>query len=132
MASLFLLCWQITLKPKNELNNFLFFFAFKMTGQSLKLWEFLTDQVSNTFGWSPRTERYFAPYIYLSALTTSNVLATMNFVRCTSQIFKNNDDYLNDKKHLLLFQDGSLVKKYTFVSLRIISLLKVGQKEQFF
>ena len=80
----------------------------------------------------PEDGALFRPLYLFSALTTSNVLATMNFVRCTSQIFKNDDGYLNDKTHLLLFQDGSLVKQYTFVSMRTISLLKAGQNEKLF
>ena len=47
LGSLFLL--PITLKPKKELNTFEFFLH-KMTGQSLKLGKFMTDQVANTFG----------------------------------------------------------------------------------
>ena len=37
------------MKPKKELNNFQFSLH-KMTGQSLKLGKFMTDQAVNTFG----------------------------------------------------------------------------------
>ena len=47
LGLLFLL--PITLKPEKELNNFEFFLH-KMTGQSLKLGKFMTNQVANTFG----------------------------------------------------------------------------------
>ena len=49
LGSLFLLLWQITIKPKIELNNF-HIFVHKMIKQSLKLRKFLTDQVVNMLG----------------------------------------------------------------------------------
>ena len=39
----------ITVKPKNELNNFRFF-VHKMTAQSFKLEKFMTSQAANLFG----------------------------------------------------------------------------------
>ena len=39
----------ITVKPKNELNNFRFF-VHKMTAQSFKLEKFMTNQAENLFG----------------------------------------------------------------------------------
>ena len=49
LGLLFLLLWQITIKPKIELNNF-HIFVHKMIKQSLKLGKFSTDQVVNMLG----------------------------------------------------------------------------------